>query len=458
MGKVKVPSRAMWGASTQRAIDNFKISGRRFPRPFIKALALIKKAAAETNGELGLVEGRVASAVARAADRIARGEHYDEFPLDVFQTGSGTSTNMNANEVIARLAEGILNSKGLGGVHPNDHVNLCQSSNDVIPSAIHLSAAVEVKENLLPALDGLTKALRKKSREFDGVMKIGRTHLMDAMPVRLGQEFGGWARQCEMARERVGRAMRAMAELALGGTAVGTGFASHPAFAKKACARLSRWTKLRFRPAENPFEALSSHGPCVEMSGAVKAAAISMARISEDIRLLASGPRLGFREITLPALQPGSSMMPGKVNPVIPEAVIQVATQVAANDLAVSMAAQGGHLELSTQLPVLASNLLESIEILSGAAKALAGLCVSGIAANEEVCRRDVERSLALATALAPRIGYARAAEVAKEAARTGRTVRETAIKLKAAGEAELASLLEVRSMTVPGIARKRRQ
>ncbi|HPQ81498.1 MAG TPA: class II fumarate hydratase, partial [bacterium] len=364
LGSVEIPSDSLWGASTQRAIDNFPVSARRLPSPFIRSLGLIKKGAAEANGELKLIDRKLAHAIASAADEVALGKRNVEFPVDVFQTGSGTSTNMNANEVIARLANIELrgDANTWNPVHPNDHVNRCQSSNDVIPSAIHVAACTEISGKLIPSLEKLRRSLSAKALEFDHIVKIGRTHLMDAMPVRLGQEFAGWARQVEKGAERMGRILPALLELALGGTAVGTGFGAHPDFAKKVCRKLSKWTGLEFEPAKNPFEALSSHGPCVEASGALKATAGSLVRIADDIRLMASGPRLGFAEIKLPALAPGSSIMPGKVNPVIPEMVVQVGTQVAANDLAVTLAAQGGHLELSTQLPVLASNLLESVE------------------------------------------------------------------------------------------------
>lgn len=450
MGEVKVPAEALWGATTQRAIENFPVSTRKFPKSFITALAFIKRAAAEANSELGLIERHISEAISTAATEITEGKYLDQFPLDIFQTGSGTSTNMNANEVIANLAN--LTLKGKIGtwqpVHPNDHVNRCQSSNDVIPSTIHVAAALDIEHRLLPALEKLHSALLKKSKDFDGILKIGRTHLMDAMPVRLGQEFGGWARQVEKGIERVRRTLPALLEIALGGTAVGTGTSSHPDFARKTCAKLTTFTGLTFIPAPNPFESLSSHGPCVEMSGAIKATSASLVRIADDIRLLASGPRLGLSEIRLPALQPGSSMMPGKVNPVIPEAVVQVGTQVIANDIAVTVASQGGHLELNTQLPVIAANLLESIDIVANAASLFADRCITGIEANEETCRKRVEMSLSLATALAPKIGYTRAAEIAKEASRAGRSVREIAKEKGVATEEELNTILDAHAMT----------
>ena len=445
LGEIEVPAKALWGASTQRAIENFPISQRRFPRPFIFALGEIKARAAEVNGALGLVEKEQASAIADAAQRVAGGEFDDQFPVDIFQTGSGTSVNMNANEVIANLA-----TKSMGGmpVHPNDHVNRCQSSNDVIPSAIHISAALEIKQGLIPAFEALRASLEKKAQEFDGVVKIGRTHLQDAMPVRLGQVFGGYARQVEKGIERMERVLPALGEIALGGTAVGTGVGAHPEFAEKVCGILSKELELYFRPAGNHFEALSSRSTCVEASGCLAATATSLARIADDIRLMASGPRLGFGEITIPALQPGSSIMPGKVNPVIPEMICQVGIQVIANDTAIKMAAQGGQFELNTYLPVIASNLLESIGILSNAARIFSERCIEGIEANEARCKEGVDRSLALATALVPKIGYEHAAEVAKEAARTGKTVREVALAQGIADAAELDEILDVRKMT----------
>ncbi|MFH0799598.1 MAG: class II fumarate hydratase [Pseudomonadota bacterium] len=450
LGDISVPSDALWGAATQRAMECSPVSGRSFPASFIKALSGVKRAAALANGELGLLEKKLSSAIVSAAEEVCQGGHFSQFPLDIFQTGSGTSTNMNANEVIASLANLKL-GESLGDwnpVHPNDHVNRCQSSNDVMPSALHISAAVEIKRRLIPALEELFTALKTKSAEFDHILKIGRTHLMDALPVRLGQEFRGWAGQIKSSIERIGRALPALSELALGSTAVGTGFGAHPDFAAKACASLSLELDMDFKPAPNRFEALSSRGPCIELSGALKAAAVALARIADDIRLLASGPALGLGEIKLPAVQPGSSIMPGKVNPAIPEIVAQVATQVIADDLAVSLAAAAGHLELNTQLPVVAANILESIDILSNAAALFARRCVSGIEANEEACRRGIDRSLALATALVPKIGYSRAASIAKEAEARGMTIREVAIEKKIATEAEIDKLLDACAMT----------
>ncbi len=450
LGEIQVPATALWGAATQRAIENFPVSGRRFPHAFIAMLARIKGAAAVVNGELGLLEAGKAQAIAQAAASVVAGEHDDQFPIDIFQTGSGTSTNMNANEVIASLA-----NRELGGtlgtwnpVHPNDDVNLGQSSNDVIPSALHLTAAAEINTNLLPALTELHRALGEKALAFDHIFKTGRTHLMDAMPIRLGQEFGGWARQVERGSERIRRTLPVLFELALGGTAVGTGFGSDAEFAPRVCEILAFETELAFVPSINPFEALQSHSPCVEMSGALTATASSLARIADDVRLLASGPRLGFSELKLPALQPGSSIMPGKVNPVIPEMVVQVATQVMGNDTAVKIGALGGHLELNTQVPVIAANLLDSIHILGNAASLLAERCIADIEADEDRCQESIDMSLALVTALVPQIGYARAAEIAKKAADTEQTIRSAAQGVLP--DDELDELLDPANLTSP--------
>lgn len=451
LGDVSVPEEALWGAATQRALDNFAVSGRRFPKAFIVSLSRIKGAAAEVNGELGLLDAAYASAIAKAAADIAAGQFLEHFPLDIFQTGSGTSTNMNANEVIANLANAQLGGHrgAWAPIHPNDHVNRCQSSNDVIPSALHVAAALDITERLLPALARLRMALSEKAQAFDHIVKIGRTHLMDAMPVRLGQEFFGWERQVEKGVARISHALAALHELALGGSAVGTGFGTHSEFAARVCAHLASETGLPFHPAANSFEALASHSPCAEVSGALQATAGSLVRIADDLRLLASGPRLGLGEMVLPALQPGSSMMPGKVNPVIPEMVVQVGTQILANHTAIAVACQGGHLELNTQLPVIASNLLESIEILANAATLFAKRCIEGIRPNEAACQRNIEQSLSLATALVPAIGYERAAELAHEAARSGKTIREVALERQIAAEEELDRLLDVRAMTL---------
>ncbi len=450
LGEVKVPQDALWGASTQRALENFPISTRRFPRAIIGMLGLVKAHAAAVNRDLHLVSEEIALAIERAALDVAQGLHDHHFPLDVFQTGSGTSLNMNANEVIANLANLALGSPlgSMTPVHPNDHVNRCQSSNDVIPSVIHLAAATEIDRTLLPALERLHSALVVKAKAFDSILKIGRTHLQDAMPIRLGQEFGGYARQVEMGIERLRRLLTVITELALGGTAVGTGTGSHPQFASRVCERLASELMLDFRPSVNSFTALASQAPAVEASSDLSATAVSLTRIADDIRLLASGPRLGLGEIKLPSLQPGSSIMPGKVNPVIPEVVCQVGTQVLANATAISIAATAGHLQLNTQLPLIASNLLESISILASAARVFAEKCVEGIEANQARCESLVEQSLALATALVPKIGYAKASEIAKEAARSNRTIREVALEQNIAPKEELDVLLDLHHLT----------
>lgn len=427
LGTVGVPEDVYYGAQTQRAVENFPVSGRKFPRSFIRALGLIKEYAAEVNLQLGLLDKKLAAAIIDAARNAVEGKLDDQFILDVFQTGSGTSTNMNANEVIAGRANEILTGRrgGKDPVHPNDHVNLGQSSNDVIPTAIHIAAALSLKEELAPALEKLRDALGQKSTEFSTIMKIGRTHLQDAVPMSLGQEFGGYARQVELAVERAKRAGDALCEVALGGTAVGTGINTHPEFAAGVIRLLREKTGIDFREALNHFEAQGAQDSAVEASGELKAIAVSLMKIANDIRLLASGPRCGIGEITLPALQPGSSIMPGKVNPVIPEVVIQVCAQVIGNDLTVTICGQAGYLELNTMLPLIALDLLESIEILTSASRLFAEKCVSGIQANRDQCETFIDRSLALSTYLVPFIGYDRAAEVSKEAFATGKTVRE---------------------------------
>lgn len=440
LGEVQVPEDAYYGAQTQRAFENFPVSGRTFPRPFIRALGLVKQYAAIVNRDLGLLDERLAEAVRDAAREVADGKLDGQFVLDIFQTGSGTSTNMNANEVIAGRANEILTGKrgGKAPVHPNDHVNLGQSSNDVIPTVIHVSAACAIDSALVPALEKLRESLRRKAAEFRDVVKIGRTHLQDAVPVSLGQEFGGYARQIELGTERARRAADSLSELALGGTAVGNGVNTHPEFARRVIALLSEATGRPFREARDHFEAQGAQDAAVEAGGALKTLAVSLVKIANDIRLLASGPRCGLGEIALPSLQPGSSIMPGKVNPVIPEMVIQVAAQVFGNDAAIAFSGQGGYLELNTMLPVIARNLLESIELLAAAAGLFAEKCVDGIVANREKCRSTIEKSLALSTYLVPFIGYDRASEISKEAFATGRTVREVAREKEILSEEKL--------------------
>ncbi|GAA5119801.1 class II fumarate hydratase [Luteolibacter yonseiensis] len=420
MGEMEVPVEALYGASTQRAVLNFPISGTRLPSALIHAYGRIKKAAAETNAELGLLDPVAAGNIVRAAEEIIAGRHDAQFPVDVYQTGSGTSTNTNVNEVIVGLCG--------HAVHPNDHVNLGQSSNDTFPTAIHLAAGMEIRQTLIPALEKLAAALARKAGEFHGVLKIGRTHLMDATPVRLGQEFGGWARQAELAARRAEKALEALLELPLGGTAVGTGLNTHPEFAARAIARLAESTGIPFREAEDHFEAQSAKDGCVEAHGQLSTIAVSLHKIAGDIRLLGSGPRCGLGEIVLPATQPGSSIMPGKVNPVMSESVTMVAARVAGNQTTVTWCGVGGFLELNVSMPLLGSCLLESIGLLANVAEAFRERCVEGIRADEERCGELIELSLSMVTALAPRIGYDRAAAIAKESVSTGRTVREICI------------------------------
>jgi fumarate hydratase, class II len=453
MGEVKVPQQAHYGAQTQRAIDNFPISQRRFPREFIRAIGLIKMAATQVNRELGLLDARLSEPIVGAAQEVVDGKFDADFAIDIYQTGSGTSTNMNANEVIAnRAIELAGGTRGSRLIHPNDHVNMCQSSNDVIPTAIHVAALERIDKHLLPALRTLHKALVAKAREFDDVMKIGRTHLMDATPIRLGQEFSGYARQVELGIRRVENTRASLAELALGGTAVGTGLNTHPEFAKRVIARLSELTGVEFREAENHFEAQGAQDALVEVSGALKTVAVSLMKIANDLRWMGSGPRCGIGELILPELQPGSSIMPGKVNPVIPESVIQVAAQVLGNDMVVALGAQWGALDLNTMMPVMASNLLESIHILGTAAANFAELCLVGIQADRERCAALIEQSQAMCTALAPEIGYDAAAQIAKESFASGKTVRQVAKERKVLPDDRLDELLDPRRMTEPGL------
>jgi fumarate hydratase, class II len=453
LGEIEVPAAAYYGAQTERARRNFPVSGLRFPRRFIAALGAIKREAAAVNGELGLVPGELAPAIGQAAEEVAAGRHDDHFPLDIFQTGSATSTNMNANEVIANRAAELLGAaRGSKRVHPNDHVNASQSSNDVIPTALHVAAYTAVREDLEPALERLAGALERQAEALDGVVKIGRTHLQDAVPVRLGQEFGGYARQARLGLARLAAALPRLAEVPLGGTAVGTGLNAPPEFAPRVIARLAERTGCPFVPAANRFEAMAGKDAAVETSGALKTVAVSLTKIANDIRWLASGPRCGIGEIAIPSLQPGSSIMPGKVNPVIPEAVLMVAAQVVGNDATITAAGMGGNFELNVMMPVIAYNLLQSIEILAASARLLADRCVAGIVANRERCAELVERSLAMVTSLVPKIGYDAAAEIAKEAMRTGRTVRELCRERQVLPEAELEEALDPWSMTEGGI------
>jgi fumarate hydratase, class II len=453
MGEVNVPQHAYYGAQTQRAIDNFPISPRRFSREFIRAIGLIKMAATQVNRDLGLLEARLSEPIVGAAQEVVDGKFDADFAIDIYQTGSGTSTNMNANEVIAnRAIELAGGSRGSRLIHPNDHVNMCQSSNDVIPTAIHVAALERLEKHLVPGLRTLHKALVAKAKEFEDVMKIGRTHLMDATPIRLGQEFSGYARQVELGIRRLENTRASLAELALGGTAVGTGLNTHPEFAKRVIARLSELTGVAFREAENHFEAQGAQDALVEVSGALKTVAVSLMKIANDLRWMGSGPRCGLGELMLPELQPGSSIMPGKVNPVIPESVIQVAAQVLGNDLAVALGAQWGALDLNTMMPVMASNLLESIHILGTVAANFAELCVVGIQADRERCAALIEQSQAMCTALAPEIGYDAAAQIAKESFASGKTVRQIAKERQVLPADRLDELLDPRRMTEPGL------
>jgi fumarate hydratase class II len=437
MGTVLVPETAYYGPQTQRAAENFPIGDLKLPASFIRALALVKKCAARVNRKLGLLDTKLADAIAAAAQEIVDGQHGDQFVVNVFQTGSGTSTNMNMNEVVACRANEILSGKksGKSPVHPNDHVNLCQSSNDVIPSVIHIAALMSIRKHLVPSLDLLQQSLTEKAKKFDNIHKIGRTHLQDAVPMLLGQEFSGYARQIELGIKRIAAAEERLSELALGGTAVGTGVNAHPEFAASVIALLSSETNISFQEASNHFEAQAARDAAVEASGALKTLAVSLVKIANDIRWLASGPRCGIGEINLPSLQPGSSIMPGKVNPVIPEAVIQVAAQVMGNDTTIMMGGQAGNFELNVMLPVMAYNLLQSIDLLASAADAFAKKCIDGISANVDTCKGYIEKSLALATGLVPKIGYDKAAAVSKKAHKSGKTIREVLLEEKILSE-----------------------
>jgi fumarate hydratase, class II len=449
MGEVEVPRDALFGAQTRRALDNFPISELRKPRRFIEALGAIKLEAANVNHELGLLEEGVKNAIVEAAEEAVDGRLDNQFVLDVFQTGSGTSTNMNANEVVSNRAIQILGGE-LGSkepVHPNDHVNMGQSSNDVVPTAIHLSALISIKEDLLPALEKLQGALEDKSREFDEVVKTGRTHLQDATPIRLGQEFKGYAGQVQRSIGRVRKAQEDLTEVALGGTAVGTGVNTHPEFAGKVCERLSERFGVEVRETENHFQAQSAMDGTVFVSGALKTVAVSLMKVANDIRWLGAGPRANLAEIALPEVQPGSSIMPGKVNPVIAESTMMVAAQVIGNDATIALAGQGGNFELNTMLPLIAYNLLQSIDILGGAAANLANQTVVGLEATERGPEL-VEKGLMLATALAPEVGYDKAAEIAKEAFKTGKTIREIAREQTDLSDEELDEVLDAKKMT----------
>jgi fumarate hydratase class II len=453
MGEFDVPADAYYGANTMRAVVNFPISDLRFPRSFIWALGVIKQSAAIVNNELGLLEGELKQAIVRAAQDVIDGKLDDQFVVDIFQTGSGTSTNMNVNEVISNRAiemmGGVLGSRK--PVHPNDHVNIGQSSNDVIPTAIHVSALKGISGDLIPALEKLRAALQQKADEFMPIIKTGRTHLQDATPVRLGQEFLGHAGQIERGISRLRYAMDEMSEVALGGTAVGTGVNTHPDFSKKVCDLVSKELGVTVRETSNHFQAQSTLDSAVAASGALKTVAVSLMKIANDIRWLGSGPRAGIGEIQLPEVQPGSSIMPGKVNPVIPESVCQVAAQVIGNDATIAVAGQSGNFEINVMMPVTAYNLLQSIDLLAAASANLADQCVSGIEATTKGPDM-VERGLAIVTTLVPHIGYDASAAIAHEAQKTGKTVKEVAIEKTSLSSEELDEILDPASMTEPGL------
>jgi len=448
LGEMKVPADALYGPQTQRAVENFPISGQRFGRRFIQAMGVIKRAAAETNAALGHLDRAIAKSIVAAATEVADGKWDDQFVLDVYQTGSGTSTNMNANEVIARRATQV----GKRPVHPNDHVNFGQSSNDVIPTAIHVSARVAIEEELIPALEHMRKALATKAKKFDKVMKSGRTHLMDATPVRLGQEFRGYATQVAKSIERLRHASVELEELALGGTATGTGINTHPEFAAKAIERIAKTTGISFREADDHFEAQGSKDAAVSASGALNTVATSLMKIADDLRWMGSGPTSGLFEIRLPAIQPGSSIMPGKVNPVMAEATMMVAARVMGNHTTVTIAGSRGNFELNVMMPVLAHALLESITLLATVARELTDRCIVGIEANEARAKELLELNPSIATALNPYIGYDAAAVVAKESAKRGVSVRQIVLEKKLLPAKKIDEALDVRAMTEPGL------
>jgi len=425
LGEVQVPADAYYGASTQRAVENFPVSGQQMPAAFLKTLAMIKQMAARVNRDLGLLDETVATAIDTVCQEIQDGQLADQFPVDVFQTGSGTSTNMNMNEVIASRANELITGKrgGRAPVHPNDHVNLGQSSNDVIPTALHVSTVVAVKDRLVPGLEQLAMALREKALAFDNIGKIGRTHLQDAVPINLGDEFAGYTYQIQKGVARATNAAHELAELPLGGTAVGNGLNTHPEFAERVIALLGEHTGFQFRKAQNHFEAQGARDAAVAASGLLKTVAVSLTKVANDIRWLGSGPRSGLGEIRLPAVQPGSSIMPGKVNPVIPEAVIQAAAQVIGNDAAITLAGKGGHFELNAMQPVMVHNLHQSIRLLTNAADIFTQRCIRGIEADQEKCLGTIENSLALATYLVPDLGYDKSAKIAHRAYTEGKTV-----------------------------------
>ena len=454
LGEVKVPAAEYYGAQTQRALENFPVSGKRMPREFIRAMGIIKLAAAECNMELGLLENKLGKAIVQAAEEVIEGKFDHDFVVDVYQTGSGTSTNMNTNEIIANRAIELLGGE-IGSrkpVHPNDHVNKGQSSNDVFPSAIHISALKSIEQNLLPTLTYLHKALDKKSIQFNDIVKIGRTHLQDAVPIRLGQEFSGYASQVEHGIRRVKNSLPALCELALGGTAVGTGLNTHAQFPELTIKKISEYTGIKFVSARNRFEAIAARDAVVEVSGQLKTIAISLMKIANDLRWMSSGPRCGIGEITLPSLQPGSSIMPGKVNPVVPESVMMLCATVIGNDVAITIGGQHGNFELNVMMPMMTYHLLESIRLLANGSRNLVDRCINGIKANGERCESLIENSLAMCTALAPIIGYDAAANIAKEAYTTGKTVRQVASENQVLPQSKLNNVLDPMRQTEPGM------
>ena len=447
LGELKVPAEALWGAQTQRAVENFPLSGLRMPRDFVRALGLIKWAAATTNVELGGLDAKRTAAIQKASLEVVEGTHDAHFPVDVFQTGSGTSSNMNANEVIARLASRY----GQIDVHPNDHVNMSQSSNDVIPTAIHVSALLAVEQHLLPSLAYLNAVISRRISDVGHVVKTGRTHLMDAMPVTLGQEMSGWHTQIENGTARIMESRVRLQAIALGGTAVGTGINTHPKFAARAARYLSRKSGLELRPSANYFESLSSQDAAVELSGQLRVLAVSLMKIANDLRWMNSGPLAGLGEIALPALQPGSSIMPGKVNPVIPEAVAMVAAHVMGNDATIAIAGQSGNFQLNVMLPLIAYNLLQSIDLLANAARSLADSAIAGFTVNEARIGAALERNPILITALNTKIGYEQGAKIAKQAYAEGRPVLDVAAEQTSLSREELQKLLDPRELTKGG-------
>ncbi len=450
LGDVNVPDDAYYGAQTKRAVDNFKISGRKLQPGFVKAQAIVKKAAALANMKSGRLDRKRGEAIINAAEEIIEGNFLDQFVVDVYQAGAGTSQNMNINEVIANRANEILGRKkgDYSTIHPNDHVNMGQSTNDTIPTAMHIAVLVAVEDGLLPALEGLKDALKTKEREFDGIVKSGRTHLQDAVPMRLGQEFGGYASIVDHGIERVRRSLKDVRELCIGANAVGTGINTDPDYIKTAVSEINRITGRRFVPAKNLFEATQNRDAVLELSGSLRTLATGLIKIADDLRLLSSGPRTGLNEINLPAVQPGSSIMPGKVNPVMAEMLDMVCFQVIGNDTAVARACQAGQLELNVMMPVIAYNILDSIEILTNGIRAFTDRCIKGITANRAVCTRYAEMSSAVVTALSPVIGYDKAASLAKEAVEKDMTIRELVLEKNLMPEKELDRLLDIRKLT----------